>query len=208
MRMTESQLEQYRRDGYFIFPSLFSAAEIAVLRAETARLSAIEADTVIRERTGGVRSIFRVHEADGARARADAAGARHRGGLYLSHQDQYQAGDRRHGVDVAPGLRLVAARRLHAARHGYVRADDDRLDRDERRALRSAGEPPTGPHRAVLRREHVLQVLGGGQARHDRGAALLAAAGADRRTGRHLRRLPLQPAPRLGPQPVGRRPLA
>src|SRR5580765_641227 len=66
MRMTESQLEQYRRDGYFIFPSLFSAAEIAVLRAETARLSAIEADTVIRERTGGVRSIFRVHEADGA----------------------------------------------------------------------------------------------------------------------------------------------
>ena len=66
MRMTDSQLEQYRRDGYFIFPSLFSAAEIAVLRAETARLSAIEAETVIRERTGGVRSIFRVHESDGA----------------------------------------------------------------------------------------------------------------------------------------------
>src|SRR4051812_26791339 len=66
MRMTESQLAQYRRDGYLIFPSLFSAAEIGVLRAETARLSAIEAETVIRERTGGVRSIFRVHEADGA----------------------------------------------------------------------------------------------------------------------------------------------
>ena len=64
--MTDAQLEQYRRDGYVIFPSLFSAAEIAVLRAETARLSAIEADTVIRERTGAVRSIFRVHEADGA----------------------------------------------------------------------------------------------------------------------------------------------
>ena len=42
MRMTESQAEQYRRDGYLIFPSLFSPAEIAVLRAETARLSAIE----------------------------------------------------------------------------------------------------------------------------------------------------------------------
>jgi len=37
-----------------------------VLRAETARLASIEAETVIRERTGGVRSIFRVHEADGA----------------------------------------------------------------------------------------------------------------------------------------------
>ena len=44
----------------------FSPAEIAILRNETARLSAIEADTVIRERTGGVRSIFRVHEEDGA----------------------------------------------------------------------------------------------------------------------------------------------
>src|SRR3954469_13220990 len=66
MRMNESQLAQYRRDGYLIFPSLFSASEIAVLRAETARLSAVEADTVVRERTGGVRSIFRVHEGDGA----------------------------------------------------------------------------------------------------------------------------------------------
>src|SRR3954469_8238895 len=66
MRMTREQLEQYRRDGYVTFPSLFMPAEIAVLRAETARLSAIEAETGIRERTGGVRSIFRVHEADGA----------------------------------------------------------------------------------------------------------------------------------------------
>src|SRR3954468_12900990 len=154
MRMTESQLAQYRRDGYLIFPSLFSAAEIGVLRAETARLSAIEAETVIRERTGGVRSIFRVHEAGrrdtlggvprarayAARGRADAAGARHRGGLHLSHEDQHQARDRRHGVDVASGLRLVAARRLRTAGHGYLRGDDDRLDRDERRALRRSGE--------------------------------------------------------------------
>jgi ectoine hydroxylase len=71
MRMTREQLEQYRRDGYLIFPALFSPAEIAALRAETARLSAIEAETVIRERTGGVRSIFRVHEDEGAtRSRA------------------------------------------------------------------------------------------------------------------------------------------
>src|SRR3989440_7899545 len=66
MRLTEQQLAQFRRDGYLVFPSVFSKAEIAVMRAETARLAAIEADTVIRERTGGVRSIFRVHEEDGA----------------------------------------------------------------------------------------------------------------------------------------------
>jgi ectoine hydroxylase len=66
MNLTAQHAAQFERDGFLIFPGLFSPAEIDVLRAETARLSAIEADTVIRERTGGVRSIFRVHEADGA----------------------------------------------------------------------------------------------------------------------------------------------
>ena len=66
MDLEAQQLAQFERDGYLLFPGLFSKAEIAVLRAETARLAKIEADTVIRERTGGVRSIFRVHEDDGA----------------------------------------------------------------------------------------------------------------------------------------------
>jgi ectoine hydroxylase len=66
MELNAQQLAQFGRDGYLLFPGLFSKAEIAVLRAETARLAKIEADTVIRERTGGVRSIFRVHEDDGA----------------------------------------------------------------------------------------------------------------------------------------------
>jgi ectoine hydroxylase len=56
----------FQRDGYQIFPALFSKAEIAVLRAETARLSHVQNETVIRERTGAVRSIFRVHGDDGA----------------------------------------------------------------------------------------------------------------------------------------------
>jgi ectoine hydroxylase len=66
MQLTAEQVERYQRDGYLIFPGLFSKAEIAVLRAETARLARLDADTVIREHTGGVRSIFRVHETDGA----------------------------------------------------------------------------------------------------------------------------------------------
>ena len=66
MHLNPQQLEQFQRDGYLVFPELFSRAEIAVLRAETARLSKLECETVIRERTGGVRSIFRVHEEDGA----------------------------------------------------------------------------------------------------------------------------------------------
>src|SRR5687767_15848995 len=66
MKLSPEQLAQYERDGFLVFPELFSQSEIDVLRAETARLGALDADTVIRERTGGVRSIFRVHEADGA----------------------------------------------------------------------------------------------------------------------------------------------
>src|SRR5690242_19000843 len=66
MRMSNAQLEQYRRDGFIVFPDLFSRAEIDTLRAETARLSELKVETVIREHTGGVRSIFRVHEDDGA----------------------------------------------------------------------------------------------------------------------------------------------
>jgi ectoine hydroxylase len=66
MHLGRQQLEQFHRDGFLVFPGLFSKSEIAVLRQETARLSQIEAETVIREHTGGVRSIFRVHETDGA----------------------------------------------------------------------------------------------------------------------------------------------
>src|SRR6185295_19614682 len=66
MKLTAQQAEQFQRDGFLVFPELFSQTEIDVLRAETARLSAVQADTVIREHTGGVRSIFRVHEDDGA----------------------------------------------------------------------------------------------------------------------------------------------
>jgi len=66
VELTAPQVEKFRRDGYLVFPGLFSGAEIAVLRTETGRLAQVNADTVIRERTGGVRSIFRVHEDDGA----------------------------------------------------------------------------------------------------------------------------------------------
>ena len=65
MQLTQAQLAQFHRDGFLIFPDLFSQAEIAVLRQETARLAQIHADEVVREHTGGVKSLFRVHEDDG-----------------------------------------------------------------------------------------------------------------------------------------------
>ena len=66
MNLSARELAQFQRDGYLLFPGLFTEDEMGVLRAETARLSRLEGETVIRERTGAVRSIFRVHEEDGA----------------------------------------------------------------------------------------------------------------------------------------------
>ena len=66
MQLTPQQLEQFDRDGYLVFPELFSREEVATLRREVSRLSTVEAEEVVREHTGGVRTIFRVHENDGA----------------------------------------------------------------------------------------------------------------------------------------------
>ena len=65
MELNAQQLEQFERDGFLVFPDLFSRNEVAVLRREVARLSQVQGDEVVREHTGGVRTIFRVHENDG-----------------------------------------------------------------------------------------------------------------------------------------------
>ena len=63
--LTEAQLFQYRRDGYLVLADLFSAEEVSVLSAETARLSAIHTPLIKRERTGAARSIMASHEDGG-----------------------------------------------------------------------------------------------------------------------------------------------
>ena len=62
MELTAAQRAQYERDGFLIFPDLFAPSEVAVLRQEVARLSQIHSEEVFREHTGGVKSLFRVHE--------------------------------------------------------------------------------------------------------------------------------------------------
>ena len=65
MRLSQRQLRDYQRDGFLIFPDLFSAAEVAALRVEIDRLAAVDSDLVRRERNGTLRTIFRVHEDNG-----------------------------------------------------------------------------------------------------------------------------------------------
>ena len=80
MRLTDDQLAQFDRDGFLLFPDLFSADEVEILRADVARLATVEADHIFRERTGGVRTIFRVHETDGATRSTPSARSRGRRG--------------------------------------------------------------------------------------------------------------------------------
>lgn len=48
MQLNSQQLEAFERDGFLIFPSLFSKAEVAALVAECDRLACIEADYIKR----------------------------------------------------------------------------------------------------------------------------------------------------------------
>jgi len=69
MQLTRAQLDQYERDGFLVLPGLFSAAEVAAMKGELARIQGIDTDHLVRERSGGVaKTIYRVHEADGPTA--------------------------------------------------------------------------------------------------------------------------------------------
>ena len=69
MKLSASQIQQFNRDGYLLFPELFSQAEIDVLKAEADRVAQIEDECVAREGTSGqVKAMFRLHEADGPTA--------------------------------------------------------------------------------------------------------------------------------------------
>lgn len=71
MELTKQQIEDYHRDGFLVIPDAFSAEEIAALRSDTDRVcQAADCDSIFRERSGAVRSIFRVHETDGPVASA------------------------------------------------------------------------------------------------------------------------------------------
>ena len=71
MQLTDTQREAYARDGFLIFPELVTAAEVALLRSEVGRLWDVEAEGTVREGNNKApKSMFRMHEANGATASA------------------------------------------------------------------------------------------------------------------------------------------
>ena len=69
MRLSDEQLAHYQHDGFLIFPELLSADEIAPMKSELQRLEGVDTDLIVRERdSGSVKTLYRVHEADGSTA--------------------------------------------------------------------------------------------------------------------------------------------
>jgi ectoine hydroxylase len=65
MHLTPAQIEAFDRDGFLRFENLFDRDEIETLRAELMRVSATDDPSIIRERTGALRTVYRTHELDG-----------------------------------------------------------------------------------------------------------------------------------------------
>jgi ectoine hydroxylase len=62
MKLTSEQIEQFEREGYLFFPSLFSREEIAVLNAEVPGLYAQQRPENVREKgSEAVRTNFAAH---------------------------------------------------------------------------------------------------------------------------------------------------
>src|SRR3989442_282799 len=62
MKLTSAQLEQFGREGYLFFPSLFTPREIQTLTAEVPALYAQRRPENVREKTGDVvRTNFAAH---------------------------------------------------------------------------------------------------------------------------------------------------
>lgn len=62
MQLSPNQVEQFDRDGYLMLPNFVSDAELAALHGELARIKAIDADPVTREKNGEPRSVWGFHE--------------------------------------------------------------------------------------------------------------------------------------------------
>ena len=61
MTLTAAQLQEFDEQGYLFLPDCFGAEEIAVLRAEAARIYQSTREEVWREKSGAPRTAFAAH---------------------------------------------------------------------------------------------------------------------------------------------------
>ena len=62
MRLTDEQIAEYDERGYLIIRDLIDLQEIATLRADLGRVMRLDTAEVTKEKSGVVRTVFRVHD--------------------------------------------------------------------------------------------------------------------------------------------------
>jgi ectoine hydroxylase len=62
MKLTDVQIAEYQERGFLVFPNLVDPHEIEILRADLGRVAGLQAEEVTREKSGVVRTVFRVHD--------------------------------------------------------------------------------------------------------------------------------------------------
>jgi ectoine hydroxylase len=62
MKLTDGQIAEYEERGFLVFPNLVDPHEIEILRADLGRVAGLTAEEVTREKSGVVRTVFRVHD--------------------------------------------------------------------------------------------------------------------------------------------------
>ena len=62
MRLTDAQLAAYDERGFLVLRGLISPEEIATLRADLGRVMRLDTAEVTKEKSGVVRTVFRVHD--------------------------------------------------------------------------------------------------------------------------------------------------
>ena len=213
MQLSPQELEQFDRDGFLVFPDLFSRNEVAILRREVARLSQVQGDEVVREHTGGVRTIFRVHESDGPTRSKPFRALVHTPRVLRSVQ-QVLKDDAVYVYHTKINTKPAIEGTVWQWHQDYGSWKRDGCARPDMATfnLMMTDTTEMGGALYIIPGSHKLgriepvfdgidgvQVLGHPQAAHDRGAEELARAGCRHRTVRHLRAVPLQRAARFGP---------
>ena len=69
IELSRDELERFDREGFLLFPNLFSEAEARLLKSEAQRAATANCDYVVREGNDGqVKTMFKLHEPDSATA--------------------------------------------------------------------------------------------------------------------------------------------
>lgn len=64
MQLTDAQRQEYEERGFLVFPNYLSEDEVQAARDDLARVARIDSDHIVRETSGAMRTVFRMHDED------------------------------------------------------------------------------------------------------------------------------------------------